>query len=203
MRTSRFFRVLAAGVLLAAGGAAHAVVTYFNGAGVRSITLRVGSNNATINTVTFDVANANVAPSPAPVQGVAGNGATPTAPAGGILVVLSTNRRGSAPDVVKLLADSSAGMACQMGVCTTTPLTIPFNTVSWTSYEVGGGGFTAGVASGAFTGSASQTLFSATIPGGSGNSLLVANVLIFSYDNATLYPSGTYRGRVVYSATVP
>jgi hypothetical protein len=29
----------------------------------------------------------------------------------------------------------------------------------------------------------------------------MTNVLIFQYDNATLYPSGRYTGRVVYTAT--
>lgn len=203
MRPSRLARALAAGGLLAACGAAHAVLFYFNAGGTRSITLQVGSNNATVNTVTFDVLNANVAPTPAPVQGVAGNGAPATSPAGGILVVVSTNRRGNAPDVVKLLANSSAGMACVSGVCTTSPLTIPFSTVSWTSYETGGGAFASGIPSGTFNGSGSQSLFTATVPGGAGNSLIAANVLVFRYANTTLYPSGNYRGQVVYTAAVP
>lgn len=200
VRPARWF---ATGALVLWSAGAHAVVTYSIGTGTRSITMTVGSNDTTVNTVTFDVLNANIAPSPAPVQGVPGNGAPATSPSGGVTVTLQTNRRGNAPDVVKLLVDSSAGMACQSGVCTSSPLTIPFTTVSWTSYEAGGGAFSAGIASGSFNGSASQLLFSGQIPTRSKNSMLVSNVLVFSYNNATLYPSGSYRGRVTYTVTVP
>jgi hypothetical protein len=203
MKRSACACCVAASALLAACSSAHAVVAFLNTGGGRSITLQVGSANAAINTVTFDVLNAAIAPSAAPVTGVAGGGAPPTAPAGGVFVMLTTNRRGNAPDVVKLVANSSAGMRCQSGVCTASPLTIPFSTVSWTSFEVTGGGFNAGIASGRFTGSASQTLLSLTVPARAGNGVLVANTLVFSYDNATLFPSGTYSGRVTYTASVP
>ncbi len=203
MDVPRAARALLACALLGASFGARAVVTYFNANGARSITLRVGSNNTTVNTVTFDVLNANIAPTPAPVQGVPGNGAPATSPPNGVQVLLQTNRRGNSPDVVKLLVNSSAGMACQTGVCTSSPLTIPFSTVSWTSYETGGGAFSAGIASGSFNGSAAQTLYSGTVPTASGNSVIVSNILVFQYANTTVYPSGTYRGRVTYTASVP
>ena len=179
------------------------MVTFLNTGGGRSITLQVGSANAAVNTVTFDVQNAAIAPSAAPVTGVAGGGAPPTAPTGGISIVLTTNRRGNAPDVVKLVANSAAGMQCISGVCIASPLTIPFSTVSWTSFELNGGGFAAGIPSGSFTGAASQTLYSVTVPASAGNGVRVSNVLVFSYDDATLFPSGTYSGRVTYTALVP
>lgn len=204
MKYQGIVRLLAAGALLAASGCALAVVTFSNfTSGARNITLQVGSDNRTINTVTFDVLGTDIAPSAGPVEGVPGNGAPATSPANGILVVLTTRRRGNAPDVVRLTADSAGGLVCQTGVCTSNPVTIPFTTIGWTSYEVGGGAFSAGLPSGSFNGSASQTLFSTTIPASSGTGIEVRNVLVFRYDNATLYPSGVYRGRVVYTATVP
>ena len=94
-------------------------------------------------------------------------------------------------------------MACQSGTCLSGSVNIPFTTVSWTSYEPAGGAFSAGIASGTFTGSASQNLFANTVPGVVNDSMTVSNVLVYSYSNATLYPSGTYSGRVTYTATVP
>jgi len=203
MKRSAALSCAAAGCLLAACSGAHAVVTFLNTGGGRSITLQVGSANAAINTVTFDVQGAAIAPSAAPVTGTAGGGAPPTSLTGGIQIVLTTNRRGNAPDVVKLVANSAAGMACQSGVCTGSPLTIPFSTVSWTSFESNGSGSATGIPSGRFTGAASQTLFSVTVPARAGNGVRVSNVLVFSYDNATLFPSGSYSGRVTYTASVP
>ena len=201
---ARIFRVLASVIMAASAIApAGAVVTFFTtpGSGQRSITLRVGSNNTTVNTVTFDVLNANVAPSPTAVQGVPGNGAPATSPVGGIEIRLSTVNRGAAPDVVRLVADSSAGLSCVSGGCGST--IIPFSTISWISNNLQGGA-NAGkdIQSGAFSGSATQPLVSVTVPAGS-DSLIIRNVLLFMYDNATLYPSGTYNGRVTYTATVP
>ncbi len=203
MKRSALCACATAGFLLAACPGARAVVTFLNTGGNTSITLQVGSANATVNTVTFDVLNAAIAPSAAPVTGVAGGGAPATSPVGGILFTLTTNRRGTAPDVVKLVANSAAGLRCQTGVCTTSPLTIPFDTVSWTSFELNGGAFGAGIPSGRFTDAAAQSLFSLTIPAGSGNGVRISNVLVFKYDNATLFPSGTYSGRVTYTASVP
>jgi hypothetical protein len=198
------FRALAAAFIAACTTpSAHAVVTFFTTTGnsQRSITLRVGSNDTAVNTVTFDVVNANVAPSPTPVQGTPGNGAPTTSPTGGIEIRLSTVNRGAAPDVVRLLADSSAGLACVTGGCGST--LIPFSTISWVSNNLQGGA-NAGkdIPSGNFNGSATQQLVSLTVPAGS-DSVTITNVLVFTYDNATLYPSGIYNGRVTYTATVP
>ncbi|TWO66140.1 hypothetical protein FN976_26715 [Caenimonas sedimenti] len=185
-----------------AGVPASGLVLYFDGSGQRSITLRVGSNDAIVNNVTFDVLNADVAPTPTPVTGVAGNGAPAVNPAGGVLFVVSTNRRGGGADVVRLTANSSAGLTCSSGVCLGAGITIPFSTISWTSYEILGGGFASGIPSGTFTGAAAQTLFTNTVPAGN-DSLIATNVLLFQYANTTLYPSGTYTGRVTYTLTVP
>lgn len=182
---------------------AQAVVTYsLNLLGQRSITLQVGSNDANINLVTFDVTGANIAPTPTPVQGTPGAGAPLTTPAGGILVRLATNRRGGFGQDVFVTADSSAGMACQTpATCGTT--VIPFSTVSWTSNNLQTGQYAGqDFQSGAFTDSGSQQLLVATAPGFF-DSLTVTNVLIFRYANTTLYPSGVYRGRVTFTASSP
>ncbi len=177
--------------------AASAVVFYFDGAGGRSITLRVGSANAAINAVRFTVNNANVAPSPGPVTGVSEAGATGGTPAGGILFTVQTNRR----TAVRVLADSSVGLSCVGGGCGTT--VIPFDTIAWTSNQLATG-TTAGqdIQSGRFNGSATQQILSVAVPAGS-DSVLVQNTLVFTYDNSTLYPSGNYRGRVTFTAVAP
>jgi hypothetical protein len=186
---------------------AEAVVTYFNGSGQRSITLRVGSNNTTVNTVTFDVTGANVAPSPTAVTGVPGGGAPVTSPTGGIEIEMTVNRRGNNGETVRLLANSTAGMACTGGGCGST--SVPFTTVSWTSHnlEAGAGKVGLDIQSGTFSGSAAQQLVSLTVPatygGNSVDSVIVRNVLIFTYANSTLYPSGNYSGIVTFTATVP
>lgn len=206
MRLATFRSLLAAAALLGAAGQAGAVILYFNLGGARSVALRVGSNNALVNVVNFNVTNAALAPGGTPVTGVAGGGASPTTPAGGIYIEVTTNRRGQTPDVVRLNATALTGLTCTSGTCLAAGTVIPFSTISWTSYEpFFGAPFTAGIPSGSFLGVAptNQNLFSHTIPPGANDSLLAANVLIFSYSNATLYPSGIYTGRVTYTVTVP
>jgi hypothetical protein len=194
---------LAAGVLgLAAAWPAHGLLLTFNGGGQRSITLRVGSNNTTVNNVSFDVLNAAVAPTPVPVTGTAGNGVPLTTPAGGVPFVITTNRRGGGADVIRLTASSATGLSCVSGVCLGGAVTIPFNTISWISYELAGAGFVSGIPSGSFNGSAAQTLFSYTIPAGA-DSMSASNVLVFTYANSALYPAGSYTGQVTYTLTVP
>jgi hypothetical protein len=96
-------------------------------------------------------------------------------------------------------------MTCVAGTgCGTT--VIPFTTVSWTAYNHGTFP-TFDIQNGTFTGAANQTL--ADIPVGrgggrvNGGSVTMSNVLVFQYNNATLYPSGQYKGRVVYTASIP
>ena len=92
-------------------------------------------------------------------------------------------------------------MSCVSGGCGST--IIPFSTVSWVSNNLQGGA-NAGldIQSGSFNDSAAQGLVALTVPAGS-DSVTIRNVLVFTYSNATLYPSGTYSGRVTFTATVP
>jgi hypothetical protein len=187
--------LLAAGTMLPAG----AVITYFSGSGQRSISLRVGSNNTSVNCVTFNVTGTNVAPNATPVTGTPGCGAPATTPSGGIEFSLTANRRSTSGDVVHLTVDSSAGMSCTGGGCGST--IVPFTTVSWTSQNRDGSMLD--IPNGSFTGGASQTILNIANGQGGTDSVTVTNVLIFSYGNATLYPAGSYSGRVTFTATVP
>lgn len=67
---------------------------------------------------------------------------------------------------------------------------LPFDEISWTTRDgdIGGGTFNQGGA---------QTLFSMNIayPRGRG----VIDYMTFRYDNDTVYPAGSYSGRVVYT----
>lgn len=171
--------------------------------GSRQTTLRVGSANGTINNVRFNVTGANISPSPTAVTGVPGNGTPATSPANGTEIQVITRMPGTlfGSSTLTLTVDSSAGLSCVGGSgCGTT--SIPFNTIGWTSYNLDSGGDD--LVSGTFDGSASQQLARRNQYTGiifTSGSLIMTNVLIFSYDNLTLYPSGIYRGRVVYTAT--
>ncbi len=72
--------------------------------------------------------------------------------------------------------------------------TIPFSSISWSS--TANGNATAHVAAGTFNGA---TLTLANI----GANTWVENCMVFSYANSTVYPSGTYTGRAVYTLSLP
>ncbi len=162
----------------------------------RSITLQVGSSGG-VDMVTFNVTGANIAPTPTAVTGTSNGPAT--TPTGGTQIVMTAQGPfGVTYNEVKLNVDSSAAMTCISGGCGTT--TIPFTTISWTAYNHDATYPTLDIQSGTFNGSASQTLVDFYVIGGS---IQMSNVLQFSYNNATLYPSGTYYGRVTYTASIP
>ena len=155
------------------------------------ITLRVGTNAAnSIDIVDFGtIAGDKV-----------GDSATqPTASA----VRLDLRARSTAFTyrTVTLTADSSAGMACISGVCSGSGTIIPFSQVSWTNNAISGGVTpTSGsfdVQNGSFNGSSAQTLASFT----SGSR--IQHDLVFKYNNTTLYPAGSYRGTVRFTASMP
>jgi hypothetical protein len=68
--------------------------------------------------------------------------------------------------------------------------TIPFSTISWVASD-------ADIASGAYL--APGTLTLATFP----NCRRVENTHAFSFDNAQVYPSGTYNGTATYTLSMP
>lgn len=191
--------------LVAAVGFIHeagAVFTFTDFGSPRQVIMQVGSANTTVNNVTFNVTNANISPTPTPVTGVPGGGTTATTPANGTEIRVTTrypDPGGTNSRQVTLTVDSSAGLACVGGTGCGTTL-IPFSTVSWTSYNHDATYPTFDIQNGTFNGSATQQLTNFNVTGAS---ITMSNVLIFSYDNATLFPSGQYKGRVTYTASIP
>jgi hypothetical protein len=209
-RSSRWQRatvVRALAGILASGfvtAQAHAVLVIANVNGVRSVTMRVGSANATVNTVTFDVLNANVSPTPTPVTGVPGNGTPATAPANGTEVEVIAQVPNNEVRTLTLSVNSTPGLSCIAGTgCGTT--IIPFTTIAWTSFNKEAGALAGqDIQDGVFTGGANQVLATGVVDTtgpGTGFRVTMTNVLIFRYANATVYPSGRYTGRVVYTVT--
>lgn len=192
------------GFVVAAGfmHEAKAVFTFTSFGSPRQIIMQVGSANTTVNNVTFNVSNANISPTPVPVTGTPGSGTPSTSPAGGTEIRVTTrypNPGGNNSTQVTLTVSSPPGLACVAATgCGST--TIPFNTVSWTSYNHDATYPTFDIQDGVFSGTVNQPLTNFYV---TGNSITMSNVLIFSYNNATLYPSGQYTGRVTYTAAIP
>ena len=181
---------------------ANAVFTWFSSAPVRSLTLRVGSNSSLVDTVVFDVQNANLAPSANATTGVP-NTSTTLSPviANGVDVVVRAAVRPSDTSRaigLNLQVSSPAGLTCVSGSgCGST--IIPFNTISWTAYHHDSTYPTYDIQNGTFN-SSTQTLFNFFF---SGASFQTAQALVFSYSNSTLYPAGEYKGRVTFTTAMP
>lgn len=168
----------------------------------RRLTMRVGiAQFGTISNVSFNVNGANVSPTPTPVTGVPSASAAPaSSPANSVRVSVSNRWTTLAGQQVIVTVDSAAGLACTAGPCTGT--TIPFSTISWTSFGMAGAPYAGqDFVSGSFTGSASQPLVNFTAP--ASQSFNITNDWVFTYNNATLYPAGTYTGRVTFTAVMP
>lgn len=168
----------------------------------RRLTLQVGSALfGTINSVSFNVTSDKVSPNNTPIQGVPSNtaGTAPTSTTNGVLFRVTSEIPTSLTNVwqnVRLTADSSVGLACISGTgCGST--IIPFNTISWTSDNTTTG---YDIAGGTFSGGSTQDLFWI---GSKNAGIKVENVLVFTYNNSTLYPAGQYTGRVTYTASLP
>jgi hypothetical protein len=155
---------------------------------LNNITISVGSTNATIDTVNFGTIAGNVV----------GNSAAVAAP-GTVAVVVTGRTFLAGSRTVTVSADSAAGISCQTAAtCASTP--IPFSAVSWTvsnSVAPSGSPSVFDIQAGSFNGSASQTI--ASFP--SGRSM--SNTLSFKYANSTVYPAGSYSGRVTFTASMP
>jgi hypothetical protein len=189
-----------AAVLLAACAApAHAVFTFLPLSTPRTITMQVGSPGATINNVVFNVTGGNIAPNPTAVTGVPSAGTPATTPAGGVRIRFSAQWP-AGNSTVLFNVSSPAALTCVGGTgCGTT--VIPFSSISWVAFEkVNFTGFD--IQNGSFTGAANQTLSNFSCCGGA-DGVEMANTLVFSYNNTTLYPSGQYTGRVTYTASTP
>lgn len=190
----------AAAAVLGAAGPAHAVILTTFVSVTQGITLRVGSAGGTVDEVTFDVSNADVAPSPGVVTGGG---------VGAVLVTVSADKTGLfSPSTVTLTASSAAGLPC-ITVTTCASTVIPFSSIGWVSSNLDTG-TNAGndIQTGSFNGSASQQLAQFGLPNfiqtflqGSSRTQM-SNTLTFSYVNSTLYPAGSYQGRVTFTAAM-
>lgn len=193
--------VLASALLPSGRADATVTLTSEGFSGTSTLTLRVGSSGS-IDIVTFNVTGTNIAPTPTPVVGTT-NGPV-TSPAGGTEIAITADvPLFLSSATVTLTANSSAGLTCLSGGCGTT--VIPFSSISWVSSNLATGG-NAGedIQSGTFNGSATQTLASIPVAFAilAQTNVVMSNVLTFTYANSTLYPSGQYRGRVVFTASV-
>lgn len=194
-------KLLGLGLSLVPVAEALATITLLPTGQPRQIILRVGSDNGTINRVDFDVSGTNLVQNPQPVQGVPTNGAPATSPAGGVEIVLETRNRNvnGQGTSITLTADSSSGLTCQSAAsCGST--VIPFSTISWISYNQATNYPGLDIQNGTFDNSTSQFLINVRA---TNTSVRFSNVLVFTYNNATIYPAGVYQGRVTYTASMP
>ena len=179
---------------------ASAVFTFSELTPERSITMQVGSSLfGRINSVKFDVSNASISSNSVLVTGIPSDTANTaaTSPAGGMSVHLTAKMPETAQ--VTLNVDSAAGLSCVAGSgCGMT--IIPFNTISWISYNHNATYPTLDIQNGTFNGSSSQILATYSF---FNTSVKMSNVLIFQYANTTLYPAGQYSGRVTFTGSMP
>lgn len=168
-----------------------------------SLTLQIGSADGQVNQVLFDATGAAATQAGADVVGIPSGGAPVTSPAGGVDLRMRAVGRGMAGQSVRVTADASGGMVCVSGGCGAT--VIPFSEVRWDAVRNESGAYAGlDVASGQFTGSPAQVLLDVTIPpAAQADSIEVSNVLVFRWRSSQLYPAGTYRGRVTFTASTP
>jgi hypothetical protein len=168
---------------------AEAVFTNLGIPFFHTISIRVGSLGGTVDTVNFGTVAGNVV----------GNSAAITAP-GTVDVVVNALTLVSGSKTVTVNADSAAGMSCQTAATCASTL-IPFSAVSWTVSNsvtpTAGPPSVFDIQAGSFIASASQTI--ASFPSGR----RMDNTLSFKYANSDVYPAGSYRGRVTFTASMP
>lgn len=104
---------------------------------------------------------------------------------------------GDGERLVTVTANSSGGMNCTTPASCGT-ITIPFSTVSWTAgNSVGSTNPGGDVQAGSFSGSTAQPIARFV------SSKRLQSALYFRYENATVYPAGSYAGRVTFTASMP
>lgn len=188
----KFSASIVALISLCLPGVAFAVFTWtYLPVTQRQITMQIGTAvGGTIDNVVFNVPGASV-----PL-------ATPVTSANTVQVIITISKPVTANPATPqtLTVNSSAGLVCQSGGCGST--IIPMNTISWVSTVLETGTYAGwDVRSGSFTGSATQTLMSQLVNPLFQGPMTITNTLTFTYSNATIYPSGVYSGRVVFTAS--
>lgn len=192
MTRSRFAFALCAAACATMGATGEARALTVNvGNGVAEIALRVGAPGATISTVNFAVVAAT-AGTGAPVVGTTNAAAgSAQAPNFGTACGANTVR-------VWARARSAVGNArtATLTVNGSGSLVSGANSIPITDFDwITSGG--AEIASGAFSGAASQTLLVFQ------NSREVSVCLQYRFLNTTVYPAGTYTGQIIYNLQMP
>jgi hypothetical protein len=192
MTRSRFAFALCAAACVTSGATGEARALTVNvGNGVAEIALRVGAPGATISTVNFAVVAAT-AGTGAPVVGTTNAAAgSAQAPNFGTACGANTVR-------VWARARSAVGNSrtATLTVNGSGSLVSGANSIPITDFDwITSGG--AEIASGAFSGAASQTLLVFQ------NSREVSVCLQYRFLNTTVYPAGTYTGQIIYNLQMP
>lgn len=176
-----------------------------------SLALRVGSAVG-VDTVNFSVTGPNAGLTQSPVTG------TPAIDVW-VMPVRSVSAGGETARPVTLNVNSAAGLSCIGGGCGST--VIPFSKISWTASnnsapaagDIQGSSFTGGNNQPIASFNANATYCSSGIallcqllpgifPWVYETRRLDATRMQFHYANDVIYPAGTYRGTVVFTATM-
>jgi len=175
---------------------AGAVFTFTGSYGTIGLVMQVGSPNL-VDEVVFNVTGTNLGKTPAAVPGTVSGSAS-----GVVIKVTPTRPLLTFPDSVTVTVDSSLALSCQTPA-TCSGVNIPFTNIRWTSTDATtpSGGNT-DIQSGTFTGTAGQEVARYSPWGFLEGSRQMSNTLNFSYINTTLYPAGTYKGSVRFTATM-
>jgi len=192
--------------LVAWGAPAGAVILQVTTTGTYAISLRVGQAVG-VDTVVFTVPGANVG------RSIAVTGA----PAIDVYVtpVRPPSLLDFTPRPVRLTVNSATALTCQSGSgCGTA--TIPFTQIQWVA-SANSNAASGDIQSGRFAGTGTQQISAFNANAGTAllcdggilglllcpvTNTMSATRMTFSYDNDTLYPAGTYTGRVVFTATM-
>ena len=184
-RRARLAGVLTLGLFALPASAVTVVI----GNGAAQAALRIGATGGTISTVTFTVPAANAGDG-TPIVGTTNAAAgsaqnTFAACAANNVRVWASARGAPANSRTATLQVNSSGSV------TSGANAIPFTAFDWIT--------SAGpeIPSGAFSGSATQTLMSFM------NSREVGMCLQFRFLNTTVYPAGTYNGQLTFNLTMP
>ena len=188
---------------------AHAVITTVtDSCSTYALSLQVGAPTG-VDTVEFNVSGNNVGLTPTAVTG------TPTIEISVTPVRPVTSSSTARP--VSLRVDSSSGLVCQSGSgCGAT--IIPFSKISWTVSNSSGAA-AGDIQNGIFNNSSSQQIasFNANATYCSGfvflgaclfgswyyqSNTMNATRLSFTYANDVIYPAGSYKGTVYFTASM-
>lgn len=150
-----------------------------------SIYIAVGSMGATIDTVTFPLGTQPVGT------------AIPQLEAAVLFeVAYYRGAGGGSPNRVYVLMTPSPITGLTNGI-----VSVPWTELSWISTPDPASTANTAIPSGAFTGAVGQELVNFTVPA---NQVRWAGAsLLYQYANSVAVPSGTYNGRVTFTATTP